>query len=354
MKNRPLECTDLYLAFDEVPVLNGISFSAEQGQIVALLGPSGCGKTTTLRLIAGFEWPSAGTIHIKGRLVAGEGVRVPPEERRVGMVFQEYALFPHLSVRDNITFGLNGSRREREARALEMMALVGLRDLGDRMPHELSGGQQQRVALARALAPQPDILLLDEPFSNLDAGLRQQVRVEVRAILKAAGITCVFVTHDQQEAFSIADQVVVMMRGEVAQIADARTLYNRPATHEVAAFVGESNFLPGMAEGDVVTCALGRLPLDEPAHGPVEVLVRPSALRIAADGAGAGTTAIVRWVEFQGDDQRVGLELIEPASGQPLALMARVSADDQWGEGETVVVRVQRPVRAFAMQPAAR
>lgn len=336
----PLEITSLSKSYNQTPVLQHVSLSVKAGQIVALLGPSGCGKTTTLRLIAGFEWPDAGTIAIKGRVVASETVRVPAEDRRVGMVFQEYALFPHLSVNDNIAFGLKGSSREKQARAAEMLALVGLSDLGGRMPYELSGGQQQRIALARALAPQPDILLLDEPFSNLDAALRGQVRAEVRAILKRAGITCIFVTHDQEEALSLADEVAVMLAGRVAQVASPQRVYRHPATPQVATFVGEANFLPGEANGERVECALGHLRLDEPARGSVSVMLRPEWLRL--DGDESNPAAVIEWREFYGHDQRIGLRLADGT-----ALVARADSADEHNPGDTVRVSVRSVVRAF-------
>ncbi len=210
-----IQLSDLHKHFDDVGAVNGVSLALAQGDLLALLGPSGCGKTTTLRLIAGFERLDAGAIRIEGKMVAGDRTHLPPEQRRVGMVFQEYALFPHMSVDDNIRFGLHRYAGDKISRAATVLKLVGLDGLGARMPHELSGGQQQRVALARALGPEPDLVLLDEPFSNLDAGLRVRVRSEVRDILKAAGATAIFVTHDQEEALSLVDQVAVMMDGKV-------------------------------------------------------------------------------------------------------------------------------------------
>ncbi len=334
----PLECKDLAKTYGTTPILRGVSLTVRAGAITALLGPSGCGKTTTLRLFAGFEFPDSGKITIKGRVVADDKIRIPAEERRVGMVFQEYALFPHLSVGDNISFGLKGSAKEKQARVDEMLHVVGLADLGERMPHALSGGQQQRVALARALAPQPDILLLDEPFSNLDAALRSQVRTDVRAILKATGMTCVFVTHDQQEALSLADEVAVMFDGRVAQIASPHDLYHKPVDRNVAAFVGESNFLPGFAEGNSVSCPLGRLPLVEPATGRVFVLIRPESVLLGE----RGTNAQIQWREFYGHDQRVGLKLDDGKR-----IVARVSADAVYNVGDAVGVSVKAPVRAL-------
>ncbi len=337
----PLIISHASKAYNGVPVLHDISLSVGAEQITALLGPSGCGKTTTLRLIAGFEAPDSGTITIQGRVVASASVRVATEDRRVGMVFQEYALFPHLSVTDNIAFGLKGNARDKQARVADVLRLVGLSGTGARMPYELSGGQQQRIALARALAPKPDLLLLDEPFSNLDATLRGQIRTEVRAILKAAGTTCVFVTHDQEEALSLADEVAVMLGGRVAQVAPPQTLYRRPATREVAAFVGEANFLNGEAQGATVVTALGRLPLREPHHGAVTVLLRPEGLRLSTGAAPA--TATVLWREYYGHNQRLGLRLTDGTT-----LVARSDAYQDYGLGEEIGVHVQGRVQVFA------
>jgi len=229
-----------------------------------LIGPSGCGKTTLLRAIAGLERASGGEVRISGQVVGGAGVHLPPEARRIGMVFQDYALFPHLDVGRNVAFGLDKlPRAEREARVDEVLALVGLAGLARRMPHELSGGQQQRVALARALAPKPELLLLDEPFSNLDVDLRERLAHELRAILKAAGATALFVTHDQLEAFAIGDVIGVMHQGKLHQWDEAYTLYHRPASRFVAGFIGHGVFMPARihSEGDkvVVDTPLGSL-----------------------------------------------------------------------------------------------
>lgn len=332
-----LECVNLSKSFDSLKVVNQVNLSVRSGQILALLGPSGCGKTTTLRLIAGFEWPDAGgAIKIGGREVV-KG-RVPPEQRRVGMVFQEYALFPHLDVAGNVAFGL----RDNNPRVQDMLALVGLQDYARRMPYELSGGQQQRVALARALAPQPDILLLDEPFSNLDTALRAHVRAEVRSILKAAGITSVFVTHDQEEALSLADEVAVMLDGHVAQVADPHTLYRQPVSRAVAAFVGESNFLSGEANGNSVLCALGRLPLEIPAEGRVDILIRPEALRLSEVNEFTQGIGEVLWREFYGHDQRIGVKLSEG-----VVLVSRADSERRFEPGQQVGIQTFGNVLAF-------
>jgi iron(III) transport system ATP-binding protein len=334
-----LRCVDLHKAFGPVQAVAGADLTLERGCFLALLGPSGCGKTTMLRLLAGFEQPDAGAIEIAGRRVADHGFSLPPERRRVGMVFQDYALFPHLDVAKNIAFGVPRGP-ERGARIKEALQLVGMDGYQARMPHELSGGQQQRVALARALAPRPDLVLLDEPFSNLDASLRAQVRAEARQILSAAGASVVMVTHDQEEALSLADSVAVMQRGRILQVAPPVELYERPATRAVAAFIGDANFLPGRAEGDRVACELGRLPLADPARGPVDVLIRPEA--VALQPAAAGGARVIRR-EFFGHDQLVVLRL--PSGAE---LRARLDPRQRFLAGETVVPSVQGAVLAFA------
>jgi len=241
-----LEVDRVSHAYGKQAVVRDLSFVLAPGQIACLLGSSGCGKTTMLRLIAGFEKPAAGSIRLNGVTIANEKTQVPAESRRIGMVFQDYALFPHLSVGDNIGFGLRGeSALARQRRVDEMLELIGLANRGERFPHELSGGQQQRVALARALAPQPHLLLLDEPFSNLDVELRERLSLEVRDILKRAGMAAILVTHDQNEAFVMADMVGIMREGRIEQWDTPYNLYHRPATRHVADFIGQGVFLPG-------------------------------------------------------------------------------------------------------------
>ena len=267
--------------FGDVVAVDAVDLDVRRGEFVAVLGPSGCGKTTLLRLVAGFERADGGGIEIGGRVVAGPRRNVPPEERRIGMVFQESALFPHLDVAGNIGFGL--PRRAREARVAELVALVGLAGLQRRMPHELSGGQQQRVALARALAPDPALIMLDEPFSSLDATLRAQLRVEVREILRAAGATTLFVTHDQSEALEISDRVAVMRAGRIEQISTPDELYLRPVNRFVAGFVGEANLLPGEVRHGEVQTLVGRFRAagNELTDGTLaEVLLRPEQLHM--------------------------------------------------------------------------
>ena len=256
-----LEVDRVSHAYGKQVVVRDLSFTLVRGQIACLLGSSGCGKTTMLRLIAGFEMPSAGSIRLNGVTIASEGTQMPAEQRRIGMVFQDYALFPHLSIADNIGFGLRQeSAPARRRRVDEMLELIGLAGRGARFPHELSGGQQQRVALARALAPQPHLLLLDEPFSNLDVELRERLSLEVRDILKRAGMAAILVTHDQHEAFAVADMVGIMREGRIEQWDTPYNLYHRPATRHVADFIGQGVFLPGeVISRQAVQVELGRL-----------------------------------------------------------------------------------------------
>ncbi len=289
MNDLAVRCVGLSKSFGQTKAVDNLDLSVQRGHILALLGPSGCGKTTALRLIAGFEVPDKGTVEIAGQLVSGPHVHVPPERRHVGMVFQDYALFPHLDVEGNIAFGLpRGPHRDKRVR--EVLELVGLEGLGKRMPHELSGGQQQRVALARALAPSPAVILMDEPFSNLDAGLRARVRAEVRSILAAAKATTIFVTHDQEEALFFGDQVAVMRQGTLEQVDTPERVFHRPATPFVASFMGTADFLPAQVMGDTLVTELGFLPrpLDAQPGSKVDVMVRPDDVSIKPVEGGQG------------------------------------------------------------------
>ena len=275
-----LELRGLSKAFGPVQAVRHVDLLAQSGSVTALLGPSGCGKTTTLRLIAGFEAPDAGHVVIAGRPTAGGGVWVPPERRRVGMVFQHLALFPHLDVAGNLAYGLRGlDRRVRRRRVGELLELVGLSGYERRYPDQLSGGQAQRVAVARALAPRPAVLLLDEPFSSLDVGLRAELRAEVRRILAAEGVTAVLVTHDQEEALSLGDEVVVILEGRVAQAGTPDDVYRRPASPEVATFLGEANFVTGEARGGWMETEVGALPVSAD-DGPRLAVIRPEDLEV--------------------------------------------------------------------------
>ena len=276
-----LQVDNLSISFGKEEIIKGVSFALGEGEIGCLLGPSGCGKTTLLRSIAGFEEVHQGKISLGNQIISSPSVRVPPEQRNVGMVFQDYALFPHLSVTENIGFGLsNISRKERRQKVTRLLELVGLSNAARAFPHELSGGQQQRVALARAIAPEPKLLLMDEPFSNLDVTLRDKLTVEVRDILKNTGITALMVTHNQFEAFSVADSVGVVFDGSIPQWDSAYNVYHRPANLEVATFVGDGAIIRGMVDAPrQVSCGLGELrgdlslPCESGCH--VDLLVRP-------------------------------------------------------------------------------
>ena len=308
-----MEVHDLHLTFPgrpPVPALRGVDLDVADGAIVAVLGPSGCGKTTLLRVLAGMTRPDAGTVSLGGELLDGPRVHRAPEQRAVGLVPQEGALFPHLSVAGNVAFGLRSmSRAARRTRVADLLALVGLPGSERRRPHELSGGQQQRVALARALAPHPGVVLLDEPFSALDTGLRAGLRDEVMASLRAAGTTGILVTHDQVEALTVADVVAVMRDGQIVQVGAPVDLYRRPVDLWTGRFLGDAVVLPGNVAGDAFDCVLGRVPLaSEHEHataGEAVAFLRPEQIRPARSG---GVEAKVYDVRFQGPDAVVALE----------------------------------------------
>ena len=276
-----LNVADLYLSFGRTAVLQGFGFDLEAGEIACLLGHSGCGKTTALRAVAGFEQPERGRIALQERTLSDGRLFVPPHLRRIGMVFQDYALFLHLNVADNIAFGLSGRSAEaRKARVAELLSLIGLPDYGGHYPHQLSGGQQQRVALARALAPKPELVLLDEPFSNLDADLRTRLSKEVRSLLKQEKTSALLVTHDQQEAFAMADKIGIMADGRLQQWDTPYNLYHNPATPAIAGFIGQGVLLRGQMSGShCVRLALGEFCGVVPHHcqscREVDVLLRP-------------------------------------------------------------------------------
>ncbi|MFF8938014.1 ABC transporter ATP-binding protein [Streptomyces paradoxus] len=326
--------------FGTTVALDGLNLEVRPGELLALLGPSGCGKTTALRMLAGFEQPDAGQV-----LVDGEDVtRVPAHRRDAGMVFQSYSLFPHLDALDNVAFGLRMRKVrtvERRSRAAELLDLVGLGDKGDRFPHQLSGGQQQRVALARALALRPRVLLLDEPLSALDAKVRLTLREEIRRLQQELGITTLFVTHDQEEALSMADRVAVMRAGKLEQCAPPAELYGRPATAFVAEFVGTMSRIPGQVHGRTVEVLGQRLPVDgdAPATPEVDVLVRPEAVRVAADEHG---TARVAATAFLGAVTRLSVRL---ANGVEVKADLPTHEATALGAGSTVRVSLpDRPV----------
>jgi len=344
-----LRIADLTKAFGAAPVLRGVGLDVASGELLAILGASGGGKTTLLRLIAGFERADRGTIEVGGIRVCGPGVHLPPERRRIGYVAQEGALFPHLDVGANVLFGLSRSERRQRRRAEMLLERVGLpAAYADRWPQELSGGEQQRVALARALAPSPSLVLLDEPFSALDAALRVETRQAVAAALAASGATALLVTHDQSEALSMGHRVAVLRQGLLVQVATPETLYRRPADAGLAQFVGEAVLLPGRVAGDHVSCAVGFLQLAAAMpDGAAEVLVRPEQIRLLAEPTPGGLAARVSAVTYYGHDASVVLAF--GIGGESIS--ARVSGHMAPLPGTLVGVVVDGPVMAYA--PAA-
>jgi len=352
MSDLALSARGVRKSFGPLTVLHSIDLDVAQGSITAVLGPSGCGKTTFLRLVAGFDCPDAGTVQVGGVVVAdpAHGVLLPPERRRVGIVPQEGALFPHLDVAGNVGFGLPRGAAS-AARVAELLELVGLGGAERKRPHQLSGGQQQRVALARALAPRPSLILLDEPFSSLDAALRSQVRDEVFDVLRAEQATAVLVTHDQQEALSVADQVAVLLGGRVAQCADPNTLYNDPADLAVATFVGEAVVVRGPLEHGVVHSSLGPLQARPTVDNSrvVDAVVRPEQIRVATTLPEAGDGAVAATVigrSFYGHDGVARLR-VQGADGA-VQFGARLPAGHLPDRGDEVWVRVNGAVPVFA------
>ena len=336
-----LHVAGVHKRFGRKPVLVGADLVVPAGTVAAVLGPSGCGKTTLLRIIAGFEVPDRGTVRLAGRALVGGGAPVPSQRRRIGLMPQEGALFPHLTVGGNVAFGLR-QRYDRRTAVEQWLDIVGLAGAIDQRPHELSGGQQQRVALARALAADPQALLLDEPFAALDAGLRTRVREEIACILRDAGTTAVLVTHDQAEALSLADVVAVMLDGTVVQSGTPHEVYERPVSLAAARFVGAAVELTGEATGGVTDTVMGRLPSRVPvADGPVTVVLRPEQLWLHPE---AGVTATVVTQRFYGPDGTVSVRL---ADGTPLVLRYR-GAGVRMTPGDAVSVMVAGDVLAYA------
>ena len=332
------------------PVLHGLDLVVPSGTTSAILGPSGCGKTTLLRVVAGFQVPDAGTVQLDDETVVGPGTWVAPERRGIGYVAQEGNLFPHLSVAANIAYGLPRGERRRERRAGErvrgLLQLVGLRaELASRRPDQLSGGQQQRVALARALARRPRIVLLDEPFSSLDAGLRISTREAAADALEHEGVTVVLVTHDQAEALSFSDQVAIMHQGRFSQVGSPSEVYATPADRHSAAFLGDAVFLRGRASGARVTTALGALRLSEPsAEGPVDVLLRPEQIHVSEMSPGRPCAEVLSTTYF-GHDALVALRL----QADRTVVTARVHGSDVPPTGSIVGLTVDGNARAFTV-----
>jgi iron(III) transport system ATP-binding protein len=327
-------------SFGSTAAVVGADLTVAQGSLVALLGPSGSGKTTLLRLVAGFEEPDAGTVEIAGRAVAGPNAWIEPEQRHIGMVFQDGALFPHLDVAANVGFG-----GPREGRVEECLELVGLADRARSYPHELSGGERHRIALARALATEPEVVLLDEPFAALDASLRTSLRSEVARILRDAGVSALLVTHDQEEALSLADRIVMMRAGRIEQEGTPDAVYTRPATRWVAEFLGDADVLPGTVHDGRVECELGDFDVTDEVGasgaGAVEVVVRPEFLSIEPagdDSTGAVTGTVVSRAYF-GHDQLVTLVL---ASGRTVE--SRTDGRVAWRAGDAAHLRVDGPI----------
>ncbi|TQS30331.1 ABC transporter ATP-binding protein [Microbispora sp. KK1-11] len=348
MNGARVEFRGLRRRFGSTVALDGLDLTVEPGELIALLGPSGCGKTTALRCLAGFEQPDEGEVLVDGADIT----RVPANRRDAGMVFQSYSLFPNLNARDNVSFGMRVRKvpaAKRHARAQELLELVGLPSVGDRYPHQLSGGQQQRVALARALALEPRVLLLDEPLSALDAKVRVTLREEIRRLQLSLGITTIFVTHDQEEALSMADRVAVLRDGRLEQVADPATLYDRPATPFVAEFVGAMNHLPGLVSDDRVTVLGQTLPVEGEAPGTAQadVLVRPEAVLVTpVASSGAEGDGIVMVSSFRGSTARLRVRL-----GDGTEVLADVPGHDSARFAPGTAVRVglvERPVLVSA------
>ena len=338
-----LELHNVSVHYGDFAAATGVSLTLDAGQIGCLLGPSGCGKTTLLRAIAGFEPVANGAIQLHGKLISAPGFSLPPERRRVGMVFQDFALFPHLNVRRNVAFGLSGlGQRERRKRVEQMLELVDLASQGDSWPHELSGGQQQRVALARALAPQPEILLLDEPFSSLDSELREQLAGEVRNLLKRRNVTAILVTHDQHEAFAMADRVTLLDAGKVAQTDTPYNLYHKPASEFVAGFIGQGSFISvTVGAGGDLPYGLGSLKAYATQWRPgdcLKLLIRPDDV-IPRD---TGNLRLpVRNRAFRGAEYLYELELPD---GQSFSCLAPSHVDVAVGETLAVEFDLQHLV----------
>jgi len=335
-------------SFGATSVLSGVDLNVPSGSLAAILGPSGSGKTTLLRLVCGFERANSGSIQVDQTVFNAPGRHLPCEQRQIGYVPQEGALFPHLSVAENIVFGLPRRQRKARYRVDELLELVGLpTSFGARAPQSLSGGQQQRVALARALAPAPTLVLLDEPFSSLDAALRVETRQAVAAALAACGATALLVTHDQSEALSLGQQVAVLLHGRLIQVDTPQQLYCRPVSAQLASFIGDAVLLPGSASNGSVQCALGRLPLarDMP-EGQVEVLLRPEQLRLQPIGMD-GTAARIVDADYFGHDTCVHLKL-ESGGDSVTRLTARIPGQLLQAIGERVSILVEGAVVTYA------
>lgn len=339
---------DVSVSLSGNEILKGVSMTALAGRTLSILGPSGCGKTTLLRTLAGLYRIDSGAISLGSEVVASDGLHVPADKRGVGMVFQDWALFPHLTVTENIAFGLPRTERQNRwfkqksasPRVTDLLDLLEIAKLADCLPASLSGGQCQRVALARALAPQPSVLLLDEPFSNLDAAMRVEIRADLALLLRELGITCVFVTHDQNEAFALGSDVAVMRNGTVVQQDPPNVIYEHPADRWVAGFVGDAAIIPGTASGRVAQTSLGKIPLSRSASGMVDVLVRPEQLALRK-----GTTTIVDHLEYYGHNTLYYIRV-----GCGTMLRCRASGAPRFAVGSCVDIQ-HNGTRTVAFQP---
>ena len=309
-----MECRNLGKSYETFQAVSGVSFRLEEHEFLSILGPSGCGKSTLLRLIAGLEIPSQGEVFLHGQEISGRKTILAPESRKFGMIFQDFALFPHLSVNDNVEYGATGSKKEKQLRVLELLELVSLSHLATKMPHQISGGEQQRIALARALAPRPFLMLMDEPFSNLDYQLRQQLRGEIREILKNEGVATVLVTHDQIEAITFSDRILLMQKGKVVQEGTPSEIYQLPQTIWASSFVGEANHLPVEWHNNYLKTPLGELNIpNEIGINARIMMVRPEDFKIESVPA-EKANGIVKSVDFSGPVQTVGVVLKDGVS----------------------------------------
>ena len=328
-------------------VLDAVNFDVNEGEIVAILGPSGCGKTTTLRIIAGFEMQSEGSLYLSDQPIDSKHHWVPVNKRKVGMVFQDYALFPHLTVEQNIRFGVQKSTKECNTLIQTMLDLVGLEGMNKRFPHELSGGQKQRVALARALAPSPKVLLMDEPFSNLDAELKYTMRFEVKRILKQAKITTVFVTHDQKDALAIADKIVVMNKGKIEQFGTPQEVYHSPATPFVARFLSRSNLIEGEKKGDYIHTSLGKFFDQSNGKGKGYLGIRRDSIVISPTGDFEGT---IKQVAFEGEYTEVvmtvGKDKVSFFTSDPFFALPDVGANLRFSFRNYYFIAKNQPVKS--------
>jgi len=332
-----IECRKLGKSYGTLEAVSGISLRLDEHEFLSILGPSGCGKSTLLRLIAGLELPSQGQVFLHGQEISGRKIILPPERRKFGMIFQDFALFPHLSVNDNVKYGAAGSKKEKQQRVHELLELVSLPHLATKMPHEISGGEQQRIAVARALAPRPSLILMDEPFSNLDYQLRQQLRSDIREILKHEGVATVLVTHDQVEAITFSDRLLLMQKGEIVQEGTPSEIYQRPQTIWASSFVGEANHMTVEWQNDSLKTPLGELNVpSEIGINARIMMVRPEDFKlepVPADQA----NGIVKSVDFSGSLQTIGVALKNGASVQvscPPHLL--------WNQDDSVKITAER------------